>query len=171
MGPEVSEAFDSFTLKPFQTSQTYKNLSRNSTGVLHVTDDVLLLAKSAVGSVDPAPRMMEIEGVDGKIVSDACRWYAFRVSTIDSSEPRTRIECQVTNRGRLRDFFGFNRAKHAVLEAAILATRINFLPIEQIQDDFERLLVIVQKTAGDQEREAFQFLTAFVQSQMNSSKH
>ena len=169
MGPEVNEAFETFTLKPFQTSQTYRNLCRVPTGVLHVTDDVLLLAKSAVGSIDPAPAMMDVEGVDGKILSEACRWYAFRVFEIDNSNPRTRIECQIVNRGRLRDFFGFNRAKHAVLEAAILATRINFLPIEQIQDDMKRLSVIVEKTAGEQEREAFRFLSEFVQLHTKSN--
>ena len=31
-----------------------------------------------------------------------------------------------------REFFGFNRAKHAVLEAAILATRVELLPADEI---------------------------------------
>lgn len=166
MGSDVPcESFDSFYLKPFQTSQTYKNLSRKPNGVLHVTDDVLLLSQSAVGSVDPPPALLEIDGVDGKVLANACRWYAFRVMGIDDSQPRTRIECQVVNRGRLRDFFGFNRAKHAVLEAAILATRIEFLPFDQIQTEFDRLAAMVEKTAGEQEHEAFEFLKKFIHSQ------
>jgi len=58
----------------------------------------------------------------------------------------------------LRDFFGFNRAKHAVVEAAILATRTDFVPIGEILADFKRLAVLVQKTGGDDEHRAFQFL-------------
>ncbi len=166
MGPEVGESIENFTLKPFQTSQTYKNLSRLPSGVLHVPDDVLLLAKSAVGSVDPAPAMIEVEGVEGRILADACRWYAFRAVKIDDSQPRTRIDCQVVQKGRIRDFFGFNRAKHAVLEAAILATRINYLPIDVIKDDLQRLSVLAEKPAGKQEKEAFRFLTDFVDSQI-----
>jgi len=49
-----------------------------------------------------------------------------------------------------------------VLEAAILATRIQFLPAEQIDADFARLQVIVDKTAGPREREAMALLTDYV---------
>ncbi|MAR13923.1 MAG: hypothetical protein CL681_28610, partial [Blastopirellula sp.] len=65
--------------------------------------------------------------------------------------------------GRGRDFFGFNRAKHAVLEAAIFATRVDFLPEREIRAEWERLQIIVDKTAGDQERRAFEFLTQFIE--------
>ena len=58
----------------------------------------------------------------------------------------------------LREFFGFNRAKHAVVEAAILATRTAFLPREQIMAEYERLAVLVEKTGGERETEAFAFL-------------
>jgi hypothetical protein len=60
--------------------------------------------------------------------------------------------------------FGFNRAKHAVLEAAILATRTHLIPPAEIEKEFERLRVIVNKTAGPQETEAFALLEAHVRS-------
>jgi hypothetical protein len=107
--------------------------------------------------------MRRAEAVDGFILADACRWYAFRVTSLDDSTPRTRIECRVVDSGRQRDFIGFNRAKHAVLEAAILATRIEFLPANDILAELERLAVIVEKTAGPQERAAYDFLTTYVQ--------
>jgi hypothetical protein len=62
----------------------------------------------------------------------------------------------------LRDFFGFNRAKHAIVEAAILATRTQFLPMDEILCEFRRLSVPVQKTAGPDEFRAFQFLLDYV---------
>ena len=65
----------------------------------------------------------------------------------------------------MREFFGFNRAMFAVVEAAILATRTAFLPAEQIAADYERLAVPVEKTGGEREREAFAFLRAYVASQ------
>jgi len=58
----------------------------------------------------------------------------------------------------LRDFFGFNRAKHAVVEAAILATRTAFLPLNQIEAEYEKLAVLVQKTGGEREHLAFALL-------------
>jgi uncharacterized protein len=62
----------------------------------------------------------------------------------------------------IRDFYGFNRAKHAVLEAAILATRVHLLAADEIRREFERLRVPVEKTAGPREREAFAFLQDYV---------
>src|SRR5207244_5580830 len=53
-------------------------------------------------------------------------YYEFRVLSIDEREQRVRIEAEVVHTGRLRDFFGFNRAKHAVVEAADRkSTRLN----------------------------------------------
>jgi hypothetical protein len=65
----------------------------------------------------------------------------------------------------LRDFFGFNRAKHAVVEAAILATRTQFLTAEQVLSEFERLRVPLDKTGGASEQRAFEFLCAYVAEQ------
>ena len=72
------------------------------------------------------------------------------------------MEAEVVHAGRLRDFFGFNRAKHAVVEAAILATRTAFLPAEQIADEFKRLAILVQKTGGPDEHAAFALLQEYV---------
>ena len=81
---------------------------------------------------------------------------------LDDSQERTTNSCDVYKTGQVREFFGFNRAKHAVLEAAILATRVEFLAAEEILGQFEHLKVIVQKTAGVQETEAFQLLDEYV---------
>jgi hypothetical protein len=62
----------------------------------------------------------------------------------------------------LRDFFGFNRAKHAVLEAAILATRLHLLPLRDVESQLAALRVLVEKTAGPREREAFELIVRYV---------
>jgi hypothetical protein len=162
MGPTVDEAMRRFVLRPFPTAQTYRNLCHHGEGVLHVTDDVLLLAKAAVGTVEPAPPLLPAQRVRGFVLADTCRYYEFRVHAVDDSEPRVRLEAEVIHAGRLRDFFGFNRAKHAVLEAAILATRVHLLPAAQIEEEYRRLAVLVQKTGGSQEAEAFRFLQGYL---------
>lgn len=166
MGPRVDEAMRSFILKPFRTSTTYLNLKRHAEGVLHVTDDVGLLAQSAVGQPSPLPRLIEATAIRGKILADACRWYAFRVTELDDREERTQIAAVVVDSGELRPFFGFNRAKHAVLEAAILATRVHLLPAAEILAQFKQLRPLVEKTGGAQEHDAFQFLEAYIQSRL-----
>src|SRR5687767_14375291 len=55
MGPRVNRDFTQLLLRPFQTSTTYQNLKRTGEGVFHITDDVLLIAKAAVGQLTPRP--------------------------------------------------------------------------------------------------------------------
>jgi hypothetical protein len=158
MGPQVGPTLDRFQLRPFPTAQTFRNLKAHGEGVLHVTDDVLLLARAALGPVEPPPPLQPASRVRGFVLQDACRYYEFRVRSVDEREARVRIEAEVVHSGRLRDFFGFNRAKHAVLEAAILATRTDFLPLAEVEAEYRKLAVLVEKTGGEQERQAFAFL-------------
>src|SRR5271165_4070014 len=115
MGPTVDDAMRRFLLRPFPTSQTCQNLKAHGEGVLHVTDDVLLLARAALGPVEPAPPLFPATQVRGWVLQDACRYYEFRVLSLDDRTERVSIEVEVLHSDRLRDFFGFNRAKHAVI--------------------------------------------------------
>jgi uncharacterized protein len=163
MGPRVDRQWKNFTLRPFQTAQTFKNLQEHGEGVFHVVDDVLLLAQAAVGSIEPAPLLLMATKVRGHILRDACRFYEFVVDRIDDRAERAEIDVHVVASGKLHDFFGFNRAKHAVVEAAILATRVHLLPRPKLLEELQRLAVPVDKTGGSREREAFAFLREYVE--------
>lgn len=169
MGPRVDASMEGFTLRPYDSSTTCQNLQRTRQGVLHVTDDVELLARAAINQLDPLPEMIPATAVAGSILVAACRWYAFEVVSLDDRKERVTMECQVVDTGRQREFFGFNRAKHAVLEAAILATRIQFLPASLIRSQLDQLAVIVEKTAGEQEQRAFQLLQDYVDDQISDA--
>jgi hypothetical protein len=167
MGPHVDlndagGELTRFVLRPFRSAQTYANLQAHGEGVLHVTDDVLLLARSAVGALEPLPALRPATHVRGLVIADACRYHEFRITACDDSTERVRLEAEVVHTGRLRDFFGFNRAKHAVVEAAILATRTALLPLDEIEAEYRRLAVLVEKTGGPQEHEAFDFLRQYL---------
>jgi uncharacterized protein len=167
MGPEVAPdaAMDCFVLRPYQSSTTYANLKATGEGVLHVTDNVLLLAQAAIGAeLDPFPALRPASAVAGSILEDACRFYEFRVVELDDREDRTRIVVETVAQGHQRDFFGFNRAKHAVLEAAILATRTAWLPLRDLLLEFRKLEVLVTKTGGPAEYAAFTLLQDFLRA-------
>jgi hypothetical protein len=164
MGPDVGPEMDRLLLRPFRSSQTYRNLKHQGEGVLHVTDDVLLLARAAIGPVEPVPSLRPAGSVRGFILDDCCRYYEFHISSLNDRDDRTRIEAEVLVSGRVRDFFGFNRAKHAVVEAAILATRTALLPLDDIEAEYRKLAVLVQKTGGEQERLAFELLQTHVRN-------
>jgi hypothetical protein len=162
MGPKVEPAMRRFVLRPYRTSTTYRNLKARGEGVLHVTDDALLLARTAIGAaVEAATRPAEV--IAGRILIDACRYYEFRLVDFDDREERTTLVAETVAEGRVRDFFGWNRAKHAVLEAAILATRASLLPLEEIFADIQRLAPLVEKTGGPAEHEALAVLRAYLE--------
>lgn len=158
MGPRVTSDLTRFTLKPFATSNTYQNLLRHPEGVLHVTDDALLLAKAAIGRIGAMPATRPADAVRGFVLADCCRYFEFVVRSVDASGPRVNLDAEVVRTGRVRDFFGFNRAKHAVVEAAILATRLHLIPLAEVAAEFAKLRVIVGKTGGPEEHQAMDLL-------------
>jgi hypothetical protein len=158
MGVEWGE--EEIVIKPFLETTTFRNLEATRVAVVNLTDDVMLFAQGAITTVQfPSVPATVVAGV---VLEDACSWREVEVRTLDPSPPRARIVTRVVHRGVRREFLGFNRARHAVLEAAILATRTHLLPPQQIRDEFARLQVIVEKTAGPREREAMALLTDFV---------
>ena len=170
MGPIVDASMSTLLLRPYQTSTTYKNLKRTGRGVFHVTDDVEMIARAAVGELSPLPQLEVHASTGCSILTGACRWYLFEVVKLDDAQERTSIDCRVIDSGAQREFFGFNRAKHAVLEAAILATRVAFLPPEQIRDELDRLVSPVEKTAGEAEKRAFAFLNDYVKAHLAQAR-
>jgi hypothetical protein len=159
MGPVVDDDFETFVLRPFQTSTTFANLVQTREGVLQITDDVELFASAAIGRVE-APTFLADHPL---VIANACRWFEFKVISIDDSQQRSCIIARTRARGTLRDFFGFNRATHAVIEAAILATRLHILPTEEILAEFERLQPLVDKTGAASERRAFDLLRQHIE--------
>ena len=149
-------------LKPFLETSTFRNISSTRSAVVNLTDDAMLFAQGAISS--PQFPWVPASVVKGAVLQAACSWREIEVLTIDDTPPRSRIETRVMHRGFAREFIGFNRARHAVLEAAILATRTHLLPAGQIRDEYVRLQVIVDKTAGPREQEAMALLTQYVQS-------
>ena len=169
MGPRVDETLQEFVLRPFQTSTTYKNLKRTGVGVFHVTDDVEMLAHAAVGELDPEPPTLACDTIAGRILVGACRWFAVRVAELDDATERTTIVCRTVAQGEQRPFFGLNRAKHAVVEGAILATRLHLLAADEIAKQFDALRPLIEKTGGDAERRAFAFLDDYIKNKKHES--
>jgi hypothetical protein len=163
------QPIERMVLRPWKTSATCCNLSRAGEAVFHVTDDVGLLACAAVGRLERLPELRRAESVAGWIIADACRWYALRVWQIDDTRDRAEVQTDVVDRGRIRDFFGFNRAMHAVVEGAICASRIGLLPPGQIRSDLRRLADLVEKTGGRREIEAWRFLTEYVREKLEET--
>jgi hypothetical protein len=126
MGVEWGEP--SLVLKPFLETTTFRNVRETRVAVVNITDDVMLFARAAISS--PEYPWVPATMVRGAVLEAACSWRELEVVTLDDTPPRSRIEARVLHHGFRREFIGFNRARFAVLEAAILATRTHLLPAE-----------------------------------------
>jgi hypothetical protein len=163
MGVEWGAGEDeAIVLKPFLDTATYRNIVARGVAVVNITDDVRVFAEAAISS--PSYPTVPASAVDGVVLADCCSWRELRVQAIDATPPRARIETAVVHRGVRREFIGFNRACHAVLEAAIYATRVHLLSRAFLESELERLQVIVDKTAGPREREAMALVAGFIRS-------
>jgi hypothetical protein len=154
---------EEIVVKPYRETTTYRNLLETGEAVVNLVDDILYFVRGALGSPSfPSGPAVVIRGV---VLEGACSWRELRVREAQTTEPRARFVCDVLHRGVRREFLGYSRARSAVLEATILATRTRFLPIGEILAEYGRLQVIVDKTAGPPEREAMAMLTDFVRSE------
>jgi uncharacterized protein len=158
MGVEWGE--QRIVIKPYRGTRTLRNLRRTGAAVINLTDDILLFSQAALG--DPHPPTRPAARVEGAVLDDACSWREVRVESIDEGSPRARVGTRVVGGGTGRAFLGLNRARHAVLEASILASRARLLPGEDIRAELSRLQVVVDKTAGPREREAMEYVTRHV---------
>lgn len=166
MGLIVDADWRRVLLRPYQPSRTFDNVTRTGRCVLNITDDVELIAAAALGELPPdRPALSPTPCGRGRYLADACRWYSLEVVSVDDSRQRSEILCRVADSGRLRDFVGFNRAKHAVIEAAILATRVGLLGRGAVRQQIAALAPAVEKTGGPAERRAF----ARIQAQIAAS--
>jgi hypothetical protein len=150
-------------IRPYVDTRTFRNLVRTREAVVNVTDDVLTFAKSALARERfpsrPATR------VRGAILADACQWREVRVE--DVSQPgggggRADVTARVVAGAEGRPFAGLCRAKHAVVEASILASRARRLPKDELWRELRRLDPLVDKTGGPAEREAMAYVRAHV---------
>jgi hypothetical protein len=165
MGVEWGDT--TIVLKPFLDTTTFRNVSANRCAVVNLTDDVRLIARAAISN--PTYPTVPALVVPGVVLEDCCSWRELEVVAIDATPPRSRIETRVVHRGVKREFIGFNRARHAVLEAAIYATRLHLLPSDFIESELARLQVIVDKTAGAAEHEAMTLVVDFVRARLRPS--
>jgi uncharacterized protein len=143
-------------IKPYRGTRTLRNLRATRAAVVNVTDDMLLFSEAALS--DPHPPTHPAASVDGAVLDDACSWREVRVEAIQEDAQRARVTTKVVDGGAGREFLGLNRARHAVLEASILASRARILPAEDIRAELPRLQVLVDKTGGPREREAMDYV-------------
>jgi uncharacterized protein len=149
---------------PFHATRTLRNLRAHGEAVVHLTDDVLLFVEAALGR--PRPAMRPATAVAGAVIEGANSWREVVVTQIGPSDddlPRSRVCGRVVASGTGdRQPLGLCRARHAAVEASILASRLKWLSAEYVWAELARLQDLVDKTAGPRERAAMDYVRRHV---------
>ncbi len=145
-----------WVLAPFRPSRTLDNLHEVPFAVASHTDDVRVFAGSLTGRKDWATRPGE--KVDGAVLENAVSHWELAVDRVTEDDLRPRFSCRLVHATSHRPWGGFNRAQAAVLECAVLVSRLKMLPEDKIEAELKYLEIAVSKTAGEREQEAWGWL-------------
>jgi hypothetical protein len=147
---------EDWIIAPFHPSTTLENLRAVPFAVANYTDDVRIFAGCLTGRTQwptvaseqvPVPRL-----------AGALAHAELSVKRVTEDAQRPRFHCGVVHLANHAPFRGFNRAQAAVIEAAILTSRLHMLPRDKIESELAYLEIAVSKTAGPAEQEAWDWL-------------
>ncbi len=149
---------ESVLISPFVPSITLENLKREGRAVMNLTDDVRIIAGCLTGRRDwPVERAT---GIEGWRLRDSLSHLELAVTSCVDDAERPRFTCRIVHAANHVPFAGFNRAQAAVLEAAILYSRLDWLAPDKLASEMRYLAIAVAKTAGPREHIAWQWLVA-----------
>jgi len=150
-----------FVLAPFKPSQTLVNVLHSGVVVLNFTDQVTIFAGCLSGRYDWP--VISANKIECPVLQAALTHIELELSHVVEDEIRPELHCNVVHEQMHAGFNGFNRAQAAVIELAILTSRLDRLPTEKIQSEYDYLKIAVDKTAGADERKAWGWLAAKVE--------
>jgi hypothetical protein len=143
-------------IAPFRPSRTLDNLHAVPYAVASHTDDVRVFAGCVTGRKDwPTAAAARVPGVR---LADAVSHWELSVAKVHEDAQRPRYTCNLLHEASHRPWEGFNRAQSAVLECAVLVTRLKMLPPEKVEAELKYLDIAIAKTAGPREEEAWGWL-------------
>lgn len=147
---------EKFIVLPFRPSTTLNNFLETRVGVINFCDDVRIFAGCLTGRRDWP--LTPAQTITGKIVACALAHSEVEVERIEDDAVRPKLYCKTVYTANHAPFNGFNRAQFSVLEAAILISRLNMLPLAKIESELAYLQTGLEKTAGTRELEAWAWI-------------
>ena len=143
-------------ISPFIPSKTYLNLKENPYAVINFTDNVNIFVDTLLGkksfTIKPTKKIKSF------FLKDSLSYLEIKVIKFIENKVRPKFECKIIKETSLNTFKGFNRAQSSVIEAAILVSRLNILPIKKIKEEIKYLRIAIDKTAGTTEKIAWKKL-------------
>lgn len=154
MGVHVVE--DTLIIAPFKPSKSLENLLREPYACINYVDDVRVFAGCLTGRRDWP--VCAADRIDGLRLVESLAHAELEVARREDDELRPQFHCRVIHEVTHAPFHGFNRAQGAVIELAILVSRLDRLSRDKIEREIDYLKIAIDKTEGVREREAWEWL-------------
>jgi uncharacterized protein len=147
---------ENWIVAPFKPSRTLDNLRARPFACASHTDDVRVFAGGVTGrKAWPTDAATKVQGV--RLAGCVSHW-ELAVARVIEDDQRPRFVCAVVHVQSHRAWSGYNRAQAAVIECAVLVSRLHMLPPEKVENELKYLEIAIQKTAGAVELEAWGWL-------------
>jgi uncharacterized protein len=143
-------------IAPFKSSKTLDNLRAVPFATASHTQDVRVFAGCVTGR--KAWPLVKADTIDGSRLASCVSHWELKVERVIEDELRPRFVCSIVHTGMHAAWHGHNRAEAAVLELAVLTTRLHMLPPEKVESELKYLEIAISKTAGPHELEAWSWL-------------
>jgi hypothetical protein len=152
---------DFVILSPFRPSVTLDNIVGSRAAVLNFTTDVRIFAGCVTHCATDWPTLAASRVASVRL-AESLAHAELELDELrdDKNRPVLRMKC--VHRENHAPFAGFNRAQAAVVEGAILVSRLFMLPADKVDREIAYLQIAIDKTAGDAERTAWGWLTTAI---------
>lgn len=157
---------DIWIIAPYRPSVTIDNLIENPFAVANLTDDIRVFAGCVTGRRNWDTVSADI--VPGRRLQMCTSHWELKVERVKNCDERPHFYCDVVHAASHKDWGGYNRAQSALLELAILTTRLHMLPKEKVEEELAYLNIAISKTAGPQELEAKNWLIERIEAWRNN---
>lgn len=153
----VKHEGDLIVISPFKPSKTLDNILASETATMNLTDDVRIFAGALTKR--KTWRLQSTNKITGFRLDDCLTHVELKLKSVRDDAERPQLVMEKVETQLHKGFDGFNRAQAAVIELAVLASRVHMLPFEKVQSELKYLQIAIDKTAGERELEAWGWLT------------
>ena len=155
-------------ISPYLPSTTHTNMLENKFASISYTDNASIFVECIIKNQNFL--MKKCTSIEAYYVKDSLRHDEVKVVNYIKDDERPTFECEIIHSENHGSFLGINRARNALIEACILATRINLLPKKKILSELEYLENAILKTSGKIEQMSWNKLKKFIDKKIKKNE-
>ena len=158
---------DIITISPYIPSKTLENILYNNSLVINYVDDANIYVDCIVG--EKKFKLNKCKKLNCYYLKNSIIHHEAKVIDYKPDPVRPIFECKIIYSENHNDFMGINRARSALIEACILATRTSYLGKSKILSDLEYLSNAINKTSGKIEKKSWTKIKNFINKKLSKN--